>query len=761
MKHVWQCGSRCLGPMTFSVDLTGQNVTLSQEGQLASRDTSSFMNGLAFLSRTVKVDEKLCICIEERTSLWDGSLRVGFTNICPQRNSLPPASIPDLRDTRGYCVVPVPEDLCRCGVQLQFCINYAGMVIVQEIGGEKYYLKAEGLNLNNPLWVFIDLYGSTSAVRLLRSRRGNRTSCPVCPVDSISGNNWLAREAERQTSEEEHSYNHKTETRKIQKTSSCWKASLFLVQYASKMTIPSPRECSELTRAGLGVPVQESRGVDLHWTWQELNQFICSRYPLVNLDVIGFHFAKADKHGRLCRLHANTLKKIKKELADNILYIVPQTDIVLNEMITHPLSSVRNANSFSQSRSPPPVPEKQRHRLTSTSSFLSDSSRNSSVEDMDFSSLLREFQHMHLSGSEHVPVLVSRNKVLQRAKDSVSNSNFPWTKIPLVTFVGEEALDCGGPRREFFRILMMEVQSSLGIFEGQPGHLFFTYDQMALEEHKYELAGKLIAWSVAHGGPGLKSLDPCLYQLMCTQEFQLVDFNWHLIPDADIQDKLQKISSCRTMADLQRLQIEQGDWICECGFPGIYRREISIQDVPKIYSFAVRHYIYLRTSNMIHQFTKGLNAYGQFWDMVRTHWVEFLPIFTNMHESLSRSTFKDLFQIHWSKSGTKKREAEEETIHYWELVLKMIEDKKPKAPQNELHFEEILAFITGADEVPPLGFSQKPSIHFYQPEQRGCRLPYANTCMMGLFLPRVVKDEVELYRMLLRAIRDSAAFGRT
>lgn len=70
---------------------------------------------------------------------------------------------------------------------------------------------------------------------------------------------------------------------------------------------------------------------------------------------------------------------------------------------------------------------------------------------MDFSSLLREFQHMHLSGSEHVSVLVSRNKVLQSAKDSVSNSNFPWTKIPLVTFVGEEALDCGGPRREFFR----------------------------------------------------------------------------------------------------------------------------------------------------------------------------------------------------------------------------------------------------------------------------------------------------------------------
>ncbi|KAK7135471.1 hypothetical protein R3I94_014212 [Phoxinus phoxinus] len=757
MRHDRMCGSRCLGPMTFNVDQTGQYVSLSQGGKLASRDASTFLNGLAFLSRTVKVDEKLCICIEDCTSSWDGALRVGFTNICPQRNNIPPASIPDLRDAQGYCVVPVPEDLCRRGVELQFWINYASMVIIQDKGGEKYYLKTKGLNLNNPLWVFIDLYGSTSAVRLLGSRRGSRTSCPVCPVDG--GIDWLTRKFERQMSEEEHIYSHKTDTRTVQKTASYWKPSLFLVQYAKQTTFPSTKERLDLTRAGLGIPVQrsqESRGVDLNWTWRELNRFICSSYPLVNLT--GFHFAKADKRGRLSLLHADTLKKIKKELGDSELYIIPETDIVLNEMTAHTLSSVMNTNAFSPPRSPPD-PAQQRNRLTSTNSFLSDSSRNSSMEDMDVGSLLREFQLMHLSASGQVSVLVSRKKLLQSAKDMLSKCDFTWNKTPLVTFVGEQALDCGGPRREFFRILMMEMQSSLGIFEGPSGHLFFTYDQMALEERKYELAGKLIAWSVAHGGPGLKAFDPCLYQLMCTQECQLVDFDWHLIPDADIQDKLKKILSCKTTKDLSRLQREHGDWICDCGFPGIYRPEISIRDVPKIYSYAVRHCIYLRTSNMIHQFTKGLNAYGQFWDMVRSHWIEFLPIFTNMHEPLSRSTFTALFQIHWSKAGTKKRAAEEETLHYWELVLQMIEDKK--APQNKLHFEEILAFVTGADEVPPLGFSQKPSIHFYQPEERGCRLPYANTCMMGLFLPRVVKDEVELYRMLLRAIRDSAEFGRT
>ncbi|KAA0713717.1 Apoptosis-resistant E3 ubiquitin protein ligase 1 [Triplophysa tibetana] len=605
-KHDRICGSRCLGPMTFHTEMTGKYVTISQGGRLASRDASSFMDGLAFLSRAIKVNEKMCIQIESCSSRWDGALRIGFTNIRPNIRSIPPSAIPELSDTPGYCVLPVPVDLCVHSAEIHFWMNYAGMVLVEGITRERYYIKAKGLNLNKSLWVFFDLYGKTSTVRLLGSRRGSRTSCP----DIASGSNWLVSE----------------------------------------------------------------------------NQV---------------------------------------------------SDTVLNEL-----------------GSAPSVPIQRRQRLTSSTSYMSCSSRNSSMEDIDVESLLREFQKNHLSASEQVSVLVDRNRLLQSAKNAVSNCNFSWTKLPFVKFEGEEALDCGGPKREFLRLLMMEVQSSLGIFEGKPGHLFFTYDQMALEQQKYELAGKLIAWSLAHGGPGFKALDPCLYQLMCIQECTLTDFNWRLIPDADIQNKMQKILSCKRTTDLRRLQREEGDWICECGVPGIYSPDISIRDIPQIYSYVIRHYIYLRTSKMIHQFTEGLNAYGQFWDMVKSYWSEFLPIFTNTHEPISRKSFSALFQIHWSKAM--RRGPEEETIHYWELVLKMIEDKK-----TELRFEELFAFITGADQVPPLGLPQKPSIHFYQPEKHGCRLPYANTCMMGLFLPRGVKSEAELHRMLLRAIRDSADFGRT
>ncbi|KAL7884210.1 hypothetical protein AOLI_G00069800 [Acnodon oligacanthus] len=634
-KHGRVCGSRCLGPMTFLQEVKGQRVTICQGGHLASRDASCNMHGLVFVSRPVKVKEKISVCIEGAAPLLDGALRIGFTNHRPNTNLIPPTAIPHLIETPGYCVVPVPAEVCQPGAHITFWLNHAKYALIQGTDGKTYYMKAKGLvNLNEPLYVFLDLFGSTSAVRLLGSRKGDRTSCPD-PGQYSSGEKKVKN--------------------------------------------------------------------------QGLNKNLLSFRNNVQSDT----------------------RRLSREEPPSQTRVAPFC-------FTQPVSTQE--------------PDQTKHMQTTTKKDLKKIPQ-SSMEEMDVTSLLREFQR-DLSPREF-HVVVCRKRLLKSAIDALSNSNFSWTKTPYIEFVGELAFDNGGPRREFFRLLMMEVQGSLGVFEGKPGHLFFTYDQSALQQRKYEQAGKLVAWSIIHGGPGLKAVDPCLYQMMCGQEVQLNEFDWRLIPDTDVQEKVQKILSCRTSAHLRTLQKELGDWICECGFPGIYGPKISIQDIPIVYSYIVRHYIYLRVSNMIDQFAEGLNSYGRLWDMVKANWIDFLPIFIDMNEPISRASFRALFQINWSTEGTKKRQEEEETIYYWELVLKMIEDKK-----TELRFEELLTFITATDEIPALGFPQKPSISFYQPEGRGCRLPYASTCMTGLFLPRGVKGQAALNTMLLRAVRDSAGFGK-
>ena len=48
-----------------------------------------------------------------------------------------------------------------------------------------------------------------------------------------------------------------------------------------------------------------------------------------------------------------------------------------------------------------------------------------------------------------------------------------------VQFLGEEADDGGGPRREFFALLAKEIQSSL--FEGKSPRCFLRHDSIGLQ----------------------------------------------------------------------------------------------------------------------------------------------------------------------------------------------------------------------------------------------------------------------------------------
>lgn len=90
---------------------------------------------------------------------------------------------------------------------------------------------------------------------------------------------------------------------------------------------------------------------------------------------------------------------------------------------------------------------------------------------------------------------------------------------------------------------MTEVQESLGIFEGRPENLIFAYNQQALLQNKYYTAGKLIAWSIVHNGPGIRCLNQHLFKLMCDQKADLSTFNTETFQDADLQHRLKKVLS--------------------------------------------------------------------------------------------------------------------------------------------------------------------------------------------------------------------------
>jgi len=61
---------------------------------------------------------------------------------------------------------------------------------------------------------------------------------------------------------------------------------------------------------------------------------------------------------------------------------------------------------------------------------------------------------------------------------------------------------------------MQAIPTGLGLFDGDPGFMTLTYDVVHLSKFRYRLAGQILRWSLALGGPGLPIFHPTVYDLM-------------------------------------------------------------------------------------------------------------------------------------------------------------------------------------------------------------------------------------------------------
>ncbi|KAM9328362.1 E3 ubiquitin-protein ligase NEURL3-like [Pholidichthys leucotaenia] len=178
-----RCGPFCLGPLTFDPEAKGQKVCLSQGSRLAERTSSTFNNGIVFSSRPVIVLERVRLRVLKDVSIWQGAVRVGFTTVSPSARSLPLPSMamPNLTDTPGHWAAPMDPSLCEAGTELEFWVSNGGTIYAKT--GDRLFKLLNGVDLSQPLWAMIDIYGQTCSVLLLGSeKRGllsTRKSCPA------------------------------------------------------------------------------------------------------------------------------------------------------------------------------------------------------------------------------------------------------------------------------------------------------------------------------------------------------------------------------------------------------------------------------------------------------------------------------------------------------------------------------------------------------------------------------------------------------
>ena len=120
--------------------------------------------------------------------------------------------------------------------------------------------------------------------------------------------------------------------------------------------------------------------------------------------------------------------------------------------------------------------------------------------------------------------------------------------------------------------------------------------------------------------------------------------------------------------------------------------------------------------------------------------------------------------MEFSEAGSNVRELEEEVAMYWVMLLSEIEEATGElvvtdvdAPNCSIHITlaDILIFVTGSSDVPPMGFSPKPVIMF----SSGTAFPISSTCSNTLTLPLGLCYEQFKYNIAF-GIQNSPGFQR-
>ncbi|XP_028445541.1 G2/M phase-specific E3 ubiquitin-protein ligase [Perca flavescens] len=132
-----------------------------------------------------------------------------------------------------------------------------------------------------------------------------------------------------------------------------------------------------------------------------------------------------------------------------------------------------------------------------------------------------------------------------------------------------------------------------------------------------------------------------------------------------------------------------------------------------------------RVSGALQRFREGMKTLSVL-DAIRMHPDAFRPLFCHEPSPLTADVLEQLFEIRLSAVGRNKRRAEECVVAFWRDYLLDVEEQ-----EGPLQLGGILAFATGANDIPPLAFSPLPSGVFLHelPLRQGRHLPTANTCI--------------------------------
>ena len=148
----------------------------------------------------------------------------------------------------------------------------------------------------------------------------------------------------------------------------------------------------------------------------------------------------------------------------------------------------------------------------------------------------------HIISDEEEPsrIVVLRSQLWANSLVAFKRASLDVHRQMKVVFVGEPCEHAGGPLREFFTLLVQEMVTHSGIFEGEDGHVVPVHNTIALTNGDYYIVGKMIATSLVHGGRAPHCFARAFAELLVYGKVKS-EVDYEEVPDQEVRDKLRKV----------------------------------------------------------------------------------------------------------------------------------------------------------------------------------------------------------------------------
>ena len=157
--------------------------------------------------------------------------------------------------------------------------------------------------------------------------------------------------------------------------------------------------------------------------------------------------------------------------------------------------------------------------------------------------ILQQHQVKVITGKDeedYQRISVRRPNLYLDAMRAFSKPTFNVSKMLKVVFIGEASVDQGGPRREFFQLLMKDAFSLSGLFVGWPSNVVPIHNVEAVTSNKYYLVGKMIATCLVQGGQPPVCFAPAVVEYLVYNEVKC-EPTLDDIYDHSVKEKLEKV----------------------------------------------------------------------------------------------------------------------------------------------------------------------------------------------------------------------------